>query len=155
MGKRREAVGGQAQPRMSRAEGSNMKTPSQDNSLGPQQDQHMPRPITEEEKAWACGIRAGPTFSYVSVSEERDLMKRACLQKASGFPKKFVCALQWNNQVFHQGKETPVFNKYPNCGFLYLEIRLILKKACLRPKSCCGLYFSLLTCLHCSLNWSW
>lgn len=49
-------------------------------------------------------------------------------------------------------------NKRPNCGFisLYLEIRLILREVlCLRPNSCCGLYFTLLTSLHCCRNWHW
>lgn len=91
MGKHREAVGGQAQPRMSWAEGSNMKNASQGNPQGPQKDQHLPHPIMEAEKASARGIRAGPTFSNVSVSEKRNVMKRTCFKKASGFPKKFVC----------------------------------------------------------------
>lgn len=145
MGKRREAVGGQAQPRMSWAEGSNMKTPSQDNSLGPHATSYNRR-------------RKSLSLWYQSWSK---IFKCFCLRK-KGFGENMlaesfrfsqkVCVHTSVEQVFHQGKETPVFSKYPNCGFLYLEVRLTLKKVCLRPKSCCGLYFSLLTCLHCSLN---
>lgn len=109
MQKHREAVGGQAQPRTSWAEGPNMKNLSQGNAQGPWQDQHVPHPIMEEEKAWARGIRAGPTFSNVSISEKKGFDEKNTLAERFGFSQKVCVHILVAQPSFPSREKNPCF----------------------------------------------
>ena len=71
------------------------------------------------------------------------------------FLKKFICMCSSVTQPNFSKKAA--FSMSPYCKFisLYLEIRLILRKVLCLQLNSCGLYFILLTSLHCCHNWHW
>lgn len=97
-------------------------------------------------------------FQMFLSQKKRIWLNEHTCRKFLFFSKSLCVQFSDTTQFSTREKRKAAVNKHPKHGFisLYLEIRLILGKIlCLGPNSCCGLYFILLTGLHCCHNRCW